>query len=1551
MGIASLYDKYRSVNVDEINKKHKIELEGLKKYTSEDLCTLDEHRMFLELLRKFRQSLVDDLDFYGKNFKNTIEKLLSVGEDGVYSNRMRFLYELIQNVDDCNYINPDNCKLDILFDTGRDVIILEYNEDGFTPFNVFAITGIAEEAKNISTDKIEIGEKGIGFKSVFGIAESVLVQSGMFSFELFSDSFIVPKPCYDNFSGQNGTKLTLKLKPMTALGIYREIAKQYSRSEALFTKNPVLFLNKLTDVKFYIDNSVRYLKFHVDRSASLSDDKQFEDKVLLTTDIEDADNNRSAKNEMVCFRYSMPIFYDRKACISRYSDETVFINKKHYLIAVLPHANELKKSGIKGALYSFLPTQIRMSMPIALHAPYKLDSSREFVDPQDENDWFNYTNEKIDEFLRWLYTDLTARVKENIVPYLPRKSEYYFNNADSEKVKCLRKDFFKGNALLEEALFYVAEGAFKKASDITYFAGSDAVEAPYKMHSLLSLAKPLFVPAADINMSDYGVDLVENVYEMLFTAALKEPQITVDAFEILHKKEDFKYIDAIERAGSTELAIEQIITICKYENIRDAFLRKAEERIKGKRRPYVSVESQLKTPEDSVKKIIDDVLVDIDSENPLLKYIGWINRNYAVLPDIPKGSYFACANVLVLSEKEPIDAFASFAKSFLGKTIEASLRIRQASESLNSSILDKSMSNAEYLSMLAQVRRSIRQSFGKDVYDNYIRLINNSGADDNRFIKELLQNADDCSYSESVGEPCFLWQTNGNLITTYYNEEGFTKANVRSITAIGESTKKQVLSESSTHTGEKGVGFKTVFAVANEVAIHSNGFNFKLTDEMPTVPQKTDIISVPYGTKMLFKLKRSISATPFTDESVLVLCLCLRKIKKITLDNYNVEIDDSNVAQRKIFVNGEKYSFNKIEHTFTVTDAQAIAERKKHQRIINPKKKICIYIPADKKTADKLQSRYLYAGLPTTVRMNIPLVIDAPFEVTTSREGVTQGLWNKIIREETFAALIYMLNTLKHINNNDIFKYINSDNGIFDNLWLNDYPLNDRIANEALVSLLGGDFAAPNKQECWIYPGVCQYLFENNMVTVPQRNIVSETQYEQILLWLGCKRSSLEDFMTIIAEAVQAGHIANHTFRKKLYTSLKGKSQTIHDSSNHKNALMQLAIVPVKPKDGSETQYVFCWERIYTSSEMYSTDEYYLLDEEQMSTDSFLDIFRKSVSPMDESQKQTLYRKKIIGLLDNSNKQQTAVMLLNEFHNNRCMLDVCKYELIGLISKIPFMFRDGNYHCGKKFTSGFQQQLLGTVTGRLVVAQEYTSFAEYLECKPIYGIHYDDINCELDELTSEDIEDFLHGGFTYKDEIIRGFITDGKVPYDLIIQYNLEYHVSSEVDVDYNFPANPINSEKFARLRERILSAELNKYNVKKIERSERIPQYTFTDEDKRKYALEEYKCGNGIHFCQMCQEPAKIKYIEINAIEYEPKYAWRQMQLCFCLTCSKDFEYLRKNADIRNAFLAELMDSDINDDEPVAVAIDNRYIYFTATHLAEIQEIIKRQNGIGESE
>lgn len=100
----------------------------------------------------------------------------------LYSKDTRFLYELIQNAEDNQYIQAEASSDDpfISFSLYPDQLVFDSNEDGFNAENVKAICSVAESTKTVAQGYI--GEKGIGFKSVFKIAQRVHIQSGPFSF-------------------------------------------------------------------------------------------------------------------------------------------------------------------------------------------------------------------------------------------------------------------------------------------------------------------------------------------------------------------------------------------------------------------------------------------------------------------------------------------------------------------------------------------------------------------------------------------------------------------------------------------------------------------------------------------------------------------------------------------------------------------------------------------------------------------------------------------------------------------------------------------------------------------------------------------------------------------------------------------------------------------------------------------------------------------------------------------------------------------------------------------------------------------------------------------------------------------------------------------------------------------------------------------------------------------------------------------------------------------------------------------------------------------------
>ncbi|KAJ4027908.1 hypothetical protein NW752_000157 [Fusarium irregulare] len=100
----------------------------------------------------------------------------------LYTSNARFVFELLQNADDNNYSTAISQGQDpyVSFEVYPDKVTIECNENGFTPENLKAICAIGKSSKVGAAGYI--GEKGIGFKSVFMAAWKVHIQSNDFSF-------------------------------------------------------------------------------------------------------------------------------------------------------------------------------------------------------------------------------------------------------------------------------------------------------------------------------------------------------------------------------------------------------------------------------------------------------------------------------------------------------------------------------------------------------------------------------------------------------------------------------------------------------------------------------------------------------------------------------------------------------------------------------------------------------------------------------------------------------------------------------------------------------------------------------------------------------------------------------------------------------------------------------------------------------------------------------------------------------------------------------------------------------------------------------------------------------------------------------------------------------------------------------------------------------------------------------------------------------------------------------------------------------------------------
>lgn len=128
------------------------------------------------------------------------------------------------------------------------------------------------------------------------------------------------------------------------------------------------------------------------------------------------------------------------------------------------------------------------------------------------------------------------------------------------------------------------------------------------------------------------------------------------------------------------------------------------------------------------------------------------------------------------------------------------------------------LGNDDKCSSFLKTLKKALEKLAEDIYSS-----------NNRFISELIQNADDNQYDEAT--PFFEIHFFDNAIWTCSNEKGFNSKNVRAICNVDKSTKGE------DKIGNKGIGFKSVFKVTKEPHIFSPDYNFKFLPDLYIIPQ------------------------------------------------------------------------------------------------------------------------------------------------------------------------------------------------------------------------------------------------------------------------------------------------------------------------------------------------------------------------------------------------------------------------------------------------------------------------------------------------------------------------------------------------------------------------------------------------------------------------------------------------------------------------------------------------------------------------------------------
>lgn len=276
------------------------------------------------------------------------------------------------------------------------------------------------------------------------------------------------------------------------------------------------------------------------------------------------------------------------------------------------------------------------------------------------------------------------------------------------------------------------------------------------------------------------------------------------------------------------------------------------------------------------------------------------------------------------------------------------------------------------------------------------------------FIFELLQNADDNSYTKNQ-VPTLLFYLREEGLTLVNNEDGFVEENVFSICQIGKSTKKAKIG----FIGEKGIGFKSCFRITNEPHIFSNNFNFKFDKRqelgyvIPILLKDTKDIPLKIEEDKTFihlPFQKGISYEEIQEllkDINLETLLFLRRLKIIEIqlpeeNSIKYQVIQKNSIDYTLKNNEKDNYFKVIKKEFDTSSVKSTEDDRSNV----DKVEIILAFKIDEENNPILYESNLFAFLPVK-NVGFKFCIQSDFITISSRENIDkEKKWNRFIRDQ-----------------------------------------------------------------------------------------------------------------------------------------------------------------------------------------------------------------------------------------------------------------------------------------------------------------------------------------------------------------------------------------------------------------------------------------------------------------------------------------------------------------------------------------------------------------------
>ncbi|MCD6398647.1 MAG: hypothetical protein J7L08_01895, partial [Candidatus Aenigmarchaeota archaeon] len=349
--------------------------------------------------------------------------------------------------------------------------------------------------------------------------------------------------------------------------------------------------------------------------------------------------------------------------------------------------------------------------------------------------------------------------------------------------------------------------------------------------------------------------------------------------------------------------------------------------------------------------------------------------------------------------------------------------------------------------------------FHKGFVKNASRLAKEIHTKNPHFLFELIQNAEDNEYK--VHTPTIKFIIDSSRFIIQNNEKGLEGKNARALCSIGDSTKTN---KALGYIGEKGIGFKSVFMVANKVQIYSNSFQFAFNydesnPETMIIPEWINEIPDfvdPTQTNIVLYLKPGIrnEITEYIEEIHPSILLFLKKLKVIEVE----ENDENRVKRMKryekdgiveVIYNERKSHWKVIKKLFNIP--QDIHEERRND--VNETEIILAFPLKGDHSLEASKEQFVFAYLPIR-EYGFKFIIHADFLLPITREDIIKdNKWNEWLRDSIIEVF---LDAVREFKNDENLKYS----------FYNYFPLKEEVKEDFFLPVVEQIYEKLKEEAC-----------------------------------------------------------------------------------------------------------------------------------------------------------------------------------------------------------------------------------------------------------------------------------------------------------------------------------------------------------------------------------------------------------------------------------------------------------------------------------------------------